>query len=345
MPGQDFNSRKDKILELIIETYISTAVPIASRTISRKLRLGLSPATIRNVMSDLEELGLITHPHTSAGRIPTEKGYRYYIDKLMQTRLLTEEEKKHINREFKTRASELDDILANTSRILSLFANEAAVVLFPLLQRSLFSHIELIRLDNDRLLTVLVTESGLTENVVIDADDDIDGTDLTRICNFINSQIDRGSLSRIRREIMQRLLCERDSFFYILEKAKQILDTLLDMIKENRIYLEGRVHIAEQPEFKDVDKLTNIFKMLEDKDFLLSLLKKGLDEEGVRVYIGSEISPDEFSECSLISRNYSIGNTSCGTLGVIGPTRMEYAKLVSIVNYVASNLTEALSER
>lgn len=345
MPTKDLTSRRDKILELIIDTYISSAMPIASRAVSRKLRLSLSPATIRNVMSDLEELGLITHPHTSAGRIPTEKGYRYYIDKLMQTRLLTEEEKRRINREFKTMASELDDILTNTSRILSSLASEAAVVLFPILQRSPFSHIELLRIGHHKLLAVLVTESGLTENVIIDTDDDIDATDLTRICNFINSQINKGSLTKIRREIVQRLFAERNSFFYILQKAKQVLDTLLSMIKEDRIYLEGRVYIAEQPEFKDVDKLTSIFKILEDRDFLLSLLKKGLDEEGVRIYIGSEIGLDEFPDCSFITCNYCIGDTSCGTLGVIGPTRMEYARLVSIVNYVASNLTEALSER
>lgn len=347
MPAQDFNVRKDKILELIIETYISTAAPIASRTISRKLRLGLSPATIRNVMSDLEELGLVTHPHTSAGRIPTEKGYRYYIDKLMQARLLTEEEKKHIDKEFKVKVNALNEILANTSRILSSLAGEAAVVLFPLLQRSLFSHIELIRLDDYRLLAVLITESGVAENVVIDTDDDLDKTSLGRVTNFINSYIGKGSLSKIRRDIMERLLAERDSFFYILEKAKHILDTLLEVIKENRIYLDGMVHITEQPEFKDIDKLTSLLEKLEDKDFLFTLVKRGLDDEGVKVYIGSEIDSDEdeFSECSLIVSNYCIGQASCGALGIIGPTRMEYARLVSMVDYVASTLSGALSER
>lgn len=345
MPARDFNSRRDKILELIVDNYIDTASPIASRTISRKLRMGLSSATIRNVMSDLEELNLITHPHTSAGRIPTEKGYRYYIDKLMQARLLTEEEKRRISREFKARVSELDDMLAKTSRVLSSLTNEAAVVLFPLLQRSPFNHIELIRLDHGKLLAVLVMESGVTEDLIIYTGDDINGTDMVRISNFINSHINGRTLSMIRKEIMQKLLAERDSFFYILEKAKQILDTLLSIIKENRIYLDGRAYIAEQPEFKDVDKLRNLFRMLEDKEFLLTLLKKALDEEGIRVYIGSEIGSGEFSDCSLITSTYCIGGTSCGTLGVIGPTRMEYAKLVSMVDYVASALTGVLSER
>lgn len=345
MPVKDFNLRRDKIFELIVDNYIDTASPIASRTISRKLRLGLSSATIRNVMSDLEELDLITHPHTSAGRIPTEKGYRYYIDKLMQARLLTEEEKRRINREFKARVSELDEVLAKTSRVLSSLTNEASVVLFPLLQRSPFNHMELIRLGHERLLAVLVTESGVTEDLIIYTDDDIDGTDLVRISNFINSHINGRTLSMIRKEIMQKLLAEKDSFFYILEKAKYILDTLLSIIKENRFYLDGRACIAEQPEFKDVNKLRSLFRMLEDKDFLFTLLKKALDEEGIRVYIGSEIGSDDFLNCSLITSNYCIGDTACGTLGVIGPTRMEYAKLVSMVEYVASTLTGALSER
>ena len=344
MPAEDFIIRRDKILELIIDSHIITAVPIASRTISRKSRLGLSPATIRNVMSDLEELGFIMHPHTSAGRVPTEKGYRYYINRLMQAKLLTEEEKKHINKEFRIKVNDIDELLNKTSRVLSSITKQTGLVLFPLLERSVFKHIELLRLDKKRFLVVLVTESGVAEDAIIDVNEDIEDTELLRITNFINSQIGKGSLTKIRRDIMDRLLAERDSFFYILEKAKRIIDIMLDMVEENRIYLDGRIRMAEQPEFEDAKKLKNIFRMLEDESFLMSILLKNLDEDGVRVYIGSELN-DDFKGCSFITSNYCIGDTSCGTLGVIGPSRMEYAKLVSMVSYVGKALSKVLSEK
>lgn len=342
MLTKDLNSRRDKILELIVDTYIDTATPIASRTISRKLRLSLSPATIRNVMSDLEELGLITHPYTSAGRIPTQKGYRYYIDRLMHAELLTEEEKRRIGREFKIRVNELDDILEKTSNILSSVSNQTGMVLFPILQRGVFGHVELVKLNNDKLLIVLMTKSGFTKDILIDIEGGLEDRELERISNFLNSHAGKGSLSKIRKEVVQRLLAERDSFFYVLEKTKNIIDVMLDIAKENKLYLDGRMHMTEHPEFNDVYKLKSLFRRLEDKDFLLSILKKNLYEEGVRVYIGSELD-EEFSDCSIITRNYCIGDASCGSLGVIGPTRMEYAKLVSMVNYVADTLSEVLS--
>jgi len=342
MSTKDQNSRRDKILGMIVDTYVSTAEPIASRAISKKLRLGLSSATIRNVMSDLEEMGFITHPHTSAGRIPTSKGYRYYIDRLMRAALLTEEEKRNINRIFKSRVNDLSDMLDKTSHILSIITSQTGVVLFPLLQKSPFKHVEFIKLDIKKILIILITESGLTQDFAVNIDEDIEESDLMRISKFINSNIGKGSLASIRKEITQRLLTERDSLFYILEKAKIIIDIMLDIIKENKVYLDGTLHMTEQPEFRDVNKLKSLLGKLEDRDFIFALLKRSLDNEGARVYIGSELSND-FSDCSLITCNYCIGDTSCGSLGIIGPTRMEYAKLITMVDYVATTLTERLN--
>jgi len=341
MVQKDTNIRKDKILGLIIDTYISTAEPIASRAISKKLRMSLSSASVRNVMSDLEEQGLITHPHTSAGRIPTEKGYRHYIDKLMRASLLTEEEKRSVDKEFKARTSELNALLDKTSNVLSSITNQAGIVLLPFLQKTPFKHIELIRLGSNEILVVLITSLGVTKDFVISIDEDIPAQEISRISNFINKYMGKYSLSDIRKEIMQRLIAEKDSFFYVLEQAKAIIDIMLDIIKENRIYLDGRFHVTEQPEFESIEKMKNILKRLEDKDFLFSLLKKVCDKEGPSIYIGSELGVD-FSECSLITCNYSIGDASCGALGIIGPTRMEYGRLISIVDYIATKLSGVL---
>jgi heat-inducible transcriptional repressor len=334
-------TRKDKILGLIIDTYINTAEPIASRAISKKLRMSLSSATVRNVMSDLEEQGFITHPHTSAGRIPTEKGYRHYIDKLMRASLLTDEERHSVDKEFKVRINELNALLDKTSSVLSSITSQAGIVLLPFLQKSPFKHIELIKLGPNEILAVLLTSSGVTKDFVVTLSEDIPASEVSRISNFINKYMGKNSLSDIRKEITQRLIAERDSFFYVLEKAKAIIDIMLDVVRENRIYLDGRFHITEQPEFENIEKIKNILKKLEDKDFLFSLLKRVSDKEGPNVYIGSELG-DNFSDCSLVMSNYCIGEASCGMLGIIGPTRMEYARLISIVDYVSGKLSEVL---
>jgi heat-inducible transcriptional repressor len=259
----------------------------------------------------------------------------------MQAKLLTEEEKKLADREFKSKVKELDNILDKTASVLSSFTNQAGVVLFPLLYNSQFKHVEFIRIDDSRVLVVLMTSSGMAEDFIIDIDDGIDARSLLQIGNFINSNIAAGSLNNIRKDIMQRLLAQRDSFFYTLERAKELIDSMLDIIKEDKLFLNGRSYIAEQPEFKDIDKLKAVFRLLEDEDILLSLLKKRSEAEGVKIYIGSELG-DDFTDCSLITTNYCLGESPCGTLGIIGPTRMEYAKLVSMVEYIASNLSRVL---
>jgi heat-inducible transcriptional repressor len=341
MAQKDINTRKDKILGLIIDTYVATAEPIASRAISKKLRMSLSPASVRNVMSDLEEQGLITHPHTSAGRIPTEKGYRHYIDKLMRASLLTEEEKKSVDKEYKVRIGELNTLLDKTSNILSSITNQAGIVLLPFLQKSPFKHIELIKLGPNEILVVLLTSTGVTRDFVVSISEDIPAQEISRISNFINKYMGKYSLSDIRKEITQRLIAERDSFFYVLERAKAIIDVMLDIVKENRLYLDGRSHITEQPEFENIEKVKSILKHLEDKDFLFSLIKKASENQGPNIYIGSELG-DDFLDCSLVTSSYCIGDTSCGMLGIIGPTRMEYARLISMVDYVAEKLSEIL---
>ncbi|MDD5503765.1 MAG: heat-inducible transcriptional repressor HrcA [Candidatus Omnitrophica bacterium] len=341
MAQKDTHIRKDKILAMIIDSYISTAEPIASRAISKKLRMSLSPASVRNIMSDLEEQGLIMHPHTSAGRMPTEKGYRHYIDKLMRASLLTEEEKRLVDKEFDAKVSELNSLLDKTSGILSSITNQAGVVFLPLLQKSPFRHVELVKLGPNEILAVLIMSSGVTKDFVVFLDDDIQAQELSRINNFINKYMGKNSLNEIRQEIVRKLIAERDSFFYVLERAKAIIDIILDVVKENRIYLDGRFHITEQPEFENVEKVKSLLKHLESKDFLFSLLKKISDREAPGVYIGSELG-EEFSDCSMIASDYRVGDIPCGILGIIGPKRMEYARLVSIVDYVAEKLSRIL---
>ncbi|MFH0732546.1 MAG: heat-inducible transcriptional repressor HrcA [Candidatus Omnitrophota bacterium] len=335
-------SRKEKILELVIEDYINTAVPISSRAISRKLRKALSPATVRSVMADLEDAQLITHPHTSAGRIPTDKGYRHYVDTLMQTRLLTEQEKKRVSDTFKNKFEEIDNVIVKTTRLLSSIAEEVGLVTFPILEKGAFRHIELVELDSNRILAVLVTNSGLIKNMVVEFDEPLKKGDLGKIANFLNTRFDGVSLHEIKKAITQQLLLERDSFFYILDETKCVIDLMLNSIKGKRVYLEGASRIVMQPEFNNIDKVEGLLAALEDPDILDSIAQKSLDNDGVGVYIGEEIGIEPLNDCSLITCNYKIKKDRLGLLGIIGPKRMQYAKMVSLVDYMANILSEML---
>jgi len=342
MTKQNLEPRREKILELIIDNYITTAAPISSRAISRRLRSSLSSATIRNVMADLEDAGMITHPHTSAGRTPTDEGYRYYVNTLMQIKLLTEEEKKRIDKRFKQKTEEINDLLINTSRLLSSVGEEAGLVTFPALERGTFRHIELMEIAEDEILAVLLTRSGLIKNVVVKFDKPLKKGDLAKITNFLNVRFNGVSLHDIKKAITQQLLIEKDSFFYILNETKRIVDLMLSNIKDERIYLEGASKIIMQPEFNNLGKVEALLKVLESPDTLASIARKNINTDGVSIYIGEEIQINELCDCSLVVCDYAIKSNRSGTLGIIGPKRMPYAKIVSLVDYVSKSLSGVL---
>jgi heat-inducible transcriptional repressor len=342
MTKNDFESRKEKILELVIEDYIDTASPISSRVISRRLRETLSPATIRNVMADLEDAGLITHPHTSAGRIPTDKGYRYYINTLMRIRLLTEDEKRRITEVFKRKYEEVDDVIINTSKLLSIIAEEVGLVTFPILEKTIFRHIELLEIEKNKILAVLVTKNGLVKNIVIEFEKPLKKGDLNKIASILNSRLNGISLQEIKRTITNQLLLERDSFFYALDETKRTIDLILNAIKNESVHLDGAYKIIMQPEFRNLEKLEPLLRALDNPKVLNYIIKKNFENEGVGIYIGDEIDVDELCDCSFVGCNYTAGKDHIGVLGIIGPKRMQYSRIVSLVNYVAECLSGIL---
>ena len=339
----DLESRRNKIVELIIEVYIETGIPVSSRTISNKFRLGLSPATIRNVMADLEEAGLITHPHTSAGRIPTERGYRFYVNKLMQAKQLTINEKNRIKLEFEVLNKELEEVISKASRILSLISSQTGIILFPCLRESAFSRLELLPVEHRQILVVLLTKSGITKDFVLDFPEEINGDELSKITKFLNGEFGNMPLGQIKRQITNRLLQERGSFFYILEKTNEIIDRLINSIDIARLHFEGTSYILDKPEFNNLDKARGVIRVLEDQSFILDILQKDLGTDGVKIHIGMESGFDELKECTLITCNYKIKGDNCGSLGVIGPLRMEYSRMVSLVDYVSGVLSQIFS--
>jgi heat-inducible transcriptional repressor len=344
MAIEDHEARKRKILKAIIQSHISTAEPIGSRTIWKIYRLGISPATIRNVMAELEEAGLIMQPHASAGRIPTDRGYRYYVDTLMEMQRITKEEEERIRKEYSTKLKEVEDVMRKTCRLLSEITEQAALFLLPRMKRALFKRIELISIDNSTALAILMTDTGLVRNAVMEIEDGITQEDLSKISRFLNRELNDVSLSDVKNFLLRRALAEKDSFFYLYKRAMEIahLGSFLDY--EDRLWLDGTSYILEQPEFKDLKKMRILVRALEGKRDLLDILIVDADEEGTRVHIGSEIEYSDINSCSLVVASYKVRGRIAGTLGVIGPMRMEYAKVIPIVSYVADIVGKRISE-
>lgn len=333
------DERKKRILRAVVHNYIATAIPVGSRTIARKYRLDLSPATIRNCMADLEELGYLTHPHTSAGRIPTDKGYRFYVNSLMEKKDLSSEEKTKIEKEYSNRVNRIDQIMEETSQVLSLLSRYTGLVLAPNLEKSIFHHLELVPLENGRILSILVTGSGLVKNRIIETEEVPPKEKLEEILNLINDQLPNLPLKRIKEFISDQLKIERQA-----RKIWELMNHIFAWDGAEELYLGGRINILEHPEFRDLARTKSIFQALEEKRLLAEVLSKTVSSEGVRVLIGKETRWRKIKDLSLVTSAYRINGRPAGVLGIIGPRRMEYSKVVSLVDFMAKTVSEVLTD-
>jgi len=334
--------RQNEVFQLIINQYVDTASPVGSRVISKKL--GLSSATIRNVMQDLEEIGLIMQPHASAGRIPTEKGYRYYIDSLLRLKRLTEHQVDMIESEYWDRLKSLEELLERTSHILSLITNCAGIAILPKIRERSFKHISFVPLAGRRVLVLLVTASGFVKDFVIESQTHIEKGELEKISNFLNSELYDMTLFEIKDCLTKRLKAERDAFYEMMKKAHDIMSLVLLHGLECDIFLEGTSHILSQPEFKDYRKIYSVMRFLENKDPIKDLLSEDIGQKGLTVHIGRENKALELREFSIVTKEYLLKKKSLGRIGVIGLMRMDYKKVIPLVDFFADRLTKALSE-
>ncbi|MCX5716378.1 MAG: heat-inducible transcriptional repressor HrcA [Candidatus Omnitrophica bacterium] len=340
MSLKDFKERQNKILEIIISSYVNTASPIGSRTVSKKM--GLSSATVRNVMADLEEFGYITHPHTSAGRVPTDKGYRRYVESFTRLRSIPKDEARHIEEEYKIRRKSINDLIKKTAEILSAITHQTGVVLFPKGEDSTFKHIELISVGKKKILVVLVTSAGVVENFIADTKEDLAG-DAAVITNLLNSECYGLSLTGIKNMLLKRIKQERDSFQLVIEKTSDIIESILNLHRESELYLEGTSYLLAQPEFEGKEIARLIREVFEDKSVLSKLIEQDLGESGIRIHIGKENKFPYMRDCTILTSGYRIKDELVGRLGIIGPTRMEYDHLIPVVNYVSDVVSKILS--
>ncbi|MGE5576824.1 MAG: heat-inducible transcriptional repressor HrcA [Syntrophothermus sp.] len=337
------DERKRQILRAIVTDYINTAEPVGSRTLARKYLLGISPATIRNEMADLEEIGYLQQPHTSAGRIPSDKGYRFYVDVLMDHPLLPEETATSIRETIQTRQREIEEAIHHASYILSYLTNYTAVVLGPMPHERICEHVKLVGLDPNNVLVVLMTLPGFIENRLVEVTQPLAPEELERASLLLTERL-RGTTWGV---ISAGLIREVREIVRNQQLAEELLHMLGVSSREERVdnlYLEGTTKILDQPEFKDLEKVRTVLGIFEGKQMLLEFLAEAAKESGVVVSIGQENRHDEFRDFSFVTASYESSGRAVGTLGVIGPTRMDYARAISAVGCVAGALSELLSE-
>lgn len=333
--------RSRKILEAIIEDYILTAEPVGSRTISRRQGLSLSPASVRNVMADLEEMGFLASPHPSAGRVPTEKAYRFYVDSLVGLRRIAREEREEIHKRCSLTGKDIGEVLKETSRILSSISHYMGIVVAPRFTANVFRHMEFVKLGGRRILAILVSQNGTVQNKIIETDEELQFTDLTRMSNYLNDLLKGLTITQVKKRILEEMEEEKTRYDALLANALKLSQQTLEGT-DAEVFIEGQANILEQPEFADVEKMKEIIRAFEEKGQLLALLERSMAAEGVQIFIGSESHLNRMSGMSLVTSTYVTGKNTLGILGVIGPTRMGYAKIIPIVDYTARQVSRLL---
>jgi heat-inducible transcriptional repressor len=352
------DSRGQTILSAIINEHFVTGEPVGSKTIAEKFAnaSGLSSATIRSVMGELEELGLLEQPHTSAGRVPTDKGYRFYVDNLLGVLSISNDDLHRIADEFGMSASDLtetpDRLMERTSQLLSALSNNVGIVVSPSLASDRLQHIEFVNLSDNRILVVLVSNPNIVHNRIIRLRVSFTKEELERTANYLNVEFVGKNLSEIRAEILKLMHEEKTLFDKLLQTAvilcSQSIEDEEDKLGE--VFVDGASNILTKRDFADLERLRDLLATIGEKSRLLEILNECVARDasagiGVQVVIGAENPTPSLQSCTLISAPYRIGNSSAvGTLSVLGPTRIEYARMISVVSYVARLLEKMMSK-
>lgn len=339
------DERKQKILMAIIHDYIATAEPVGSRTIARKYELGVSPATIRNEMSDLEELGYIEQPHTSSGRIPSDIGYRYYVDCLMERHQLDQAKQSYIRTGFDKKGQEIATVLRQTGNLLSQLTNYTSITMDPmdpLKDNPRVKQVSFVLMELGKALAIVVMESGIVHSRMIDLPEHLSAGDLASISEVLNAKLQGVHSEEIQRTIVSEI-------YFELAKYKEIYNIVMELLKpdtnlslEDRVHLSGTLNILNQPEFRNIDKVKTLLSLLDQSDVLLDLLKSAPQDVGVSIRIGGENKISGIQDCSMVTATYHIDGKIMGSIGLLGPTRMDYSKVVSIMEFMSGQLSDVL---
>ncbi|MCB1868542.1 MAG: heat-inducible transcriptional repressor HrcA [Gammaproteobacteria bacterium] len=343
--AESVSERAQHFLKVLIERYIRDGEPVGSRTLARESGLDLSPATIRNVMSDLEEMGLVISPHTSAGRIPTVSGYRMFVDTLVTLKPPGSDEVMMLMQELRGE-SRSNQIVESASQILSGLTHMAGVVMIPRRERIIFRHIEFLPLSENRVLTILVTSEGDVHNRIIKTRKAFSQQQLQQAANLLNKHYTGRGLKEMRSKLVAEMEETRDSMNQVMARALEMAEQVIESTGEDGDFvMTGQTNLMDFNELAQMDLLRSLFNSFSQKRELLHLLDESMRAEGVQIFIGEESGYQPLDHCSLITSPYKIDNEVAGVLGVIGPTRMAYDRVIPIVDVTARLLGAALKPR
>lgn len=328
------------ILAAIVREYIVAGEAVGSRKLVMRHGIGKSPATVRSVMADLEQQGLLHQPHTSAGRVPTESGLRFYVDRLMQARELTEEEKQQIASRFAISGGELQQLLREISRLLADVSQQCAVVLSPRGEASLLRRIEFVPIEHGKLIAVLVMSSGVVQNRLVCPHESFLPHELQQVHNYLNELCSGRELGEVRRLVQQELENEQTRYDRVVARALEVGAAALETPMEDDLVIEGKERLLDLPQV-DREQLKALMRGIENRRLVLRLLDETMQADGVRVFIGAETKQEELRNCAMVVASYG-RNKPLGTLGVIGPSHMDYPRLVPLVDYTAGILTRLI---
>lgn len=339
------NERSSQLLKTLIERYISDGQPVGSRSLSKDSELNLSPATIRNVMADLEDLGLVHSPHTSAGRVPTVSGYRLFVDMLLTVKPLKIEELSHLSESLCAR-DDPAEIIGAASKLLSDLTQMAGVVTMPKRETVVFRHIEFLPLSNTRVLVIFVTNEQEVHNKIIHTAKLFGAAELQQAANYLNSVFSGKSLTAVREAVLKELQDDREKMNQMMIDAIRIAQITFqsDNAKEDFV-LTGETNLMDFYELSGRDQLRKLFEAFHHKQGVIHLLDQCMKAEGVKIFIGEESGYKAFEQCSLVTSSYSVSDEVVGVLGVIGPTRMAYEKIIPYVDMTAKLLGAALNPK
>ncbi len=338
----EMDERKIKILQAIINDYINTAEPVGSRTIAKKYDLGISSATIRNEMADLEDMGYLEHLHSSSGRKPSDKGYRLYVDKLMQLPQLSIEEENMIKGQLlHTALFEVDKIVKQATQLLSELTKLTCIVRTPSSYMSYIKSIQLVNVDSNNVLAVIITDTGLIKNTIIRVKKSISSEMLVRLSSLLNARLKNLTIEEINLVVINNIKIDLANYEEIFDAIIPALYESLNSPQSSEIYLEGTTNIFNYPEYNDIERAREFLYLLNNKDNIKGLLA---NTNSISISIGGENFIEGAKDCSIVSGIYSIGERPLGAIGVIGPTRIPYSKVVSLLTKIVKEINDTLNQ-
>jgi len=336
------DERKLKILQAIITDYIATAEPVGSRTIAKKYDLGISSATIRNEMSDLEEMGFIIQPHASSGRVPSDMGYRLYVDRILKQRKLEEEDKKVVGSMINRNISQIEYLMDETAKLISKMTNYTTIFSEPVVKKTRINKIRFMSLNERELMIIVAAEGNFVRNKIVKVNYMPDDDRLYDISRVISNGLHGQIMENIDPQAVNSLYVELNGFDEIVSLTMTFIEEIVEASSKGKLHFSGTNNMLAFPEFSDIEKAKSLFKTLEKSDSLTNLLADSKSNE-MQIYIGNETGIEEMKDCSIVTTTYEFGDNITGTIGILGPTRMDYSQVVSVLNSMLGNIEDVLN--